>query len=55
MQNPEQISDADGVLSREDLRGLLDKLLSVRDAMPSDDLNLDTVSEFLEVLQRQAR
>lgn len=50
----EQISDAQGVLSREDHRVLLDKLLLIRDAMSSEDLNLHTVNEFLGVLQRRA-
>ena len=50
----EQISDAQGVLSREGLRDLLEKLLSIRNAMTSEDLNLQTVNEFLGVLQRQA-
>jgi hypothetical protein len=50
----EQISDEQGVLSREGLRDLLDKLLSIRDAMTREDPNFETVNEFLGVLQRQA-
>ena len=50
----EQISGDRGVLSEKELRTLLEKLLTVCQSMASDDPDLWTVKEFLEVLQRQA-
>ena len=50
----EQISSEQGVLSPEEQSDLLDKLVSIRKTMGTDNPNFQTLKEFLAVLLKQA-